>query len=38
MHFSFMDVPPPRALEPLADREAFLTALADDIAVSIASS
>jgi alpha-beta hydrolase superfamily lysophospholipase len=30
-HFSFMNVPPPRTSEPLADRDAFLSQLAEDV-------
>lgn len=30
-HFSFMNVPPPSTSEPLADRDAFLAELADEI-------
>jgi alpha-beta hydrolase superfamily lysophospholipase len=37
-HFSFMNRPPPHTTEPLADREAFLAALAADVAASIANS
>lgn len=30
-HFSFMDLPPPDEVEPLADRQAFLDLLAEEI-------
>jgi len=30
-HFSFMNVPPPQATEPLANREGFLASLASEV-------
>jgi pimeloyl-ACP methyl ester carboxylesterase len=36
-HFTFMNAPPPHAIEPLADRDAFLTRLAREMASFILS-
>jgi len=36
-HFSFMNVPPPQTVEPLLEREAFLTKLASEMCLFVTS-